>query len=122
MMTFRIVLGSVLLTSLFHGVAWACSCAETGSLEDSLAESDLVVYGEVISTKVRRRGLGCTMSSLDPMDVEIEVIEAFEGAEDGEVVTVTTASSGASCGVDFGEGERWLVFAAGEDLSVGLCG
>src|SRR5688500_18828343 len=115
----RVVVGSILLTSLVHGVAWACSCVPPGPLEEEIDAYDLVVYGEVISRRAHRRGLGCTRSSLDPVDVEIEVIEGFVGAEAGEVVTVTTAAGGASCGVDFAEGEQWLVFASGEDLSVG---
>lgn len=101
-----------------HGVAWACSCATLDTVEDALADSDLVVYGEVLSVR-GPFSLGCTISSADPMQVRVEVLEAFEGAEVGDVITIETARDGASCGVGFQEGEDWLIYASGG--STGLC-
>jgi hypothetical protein len=58
---------------------------------------------------------------MDPVNVRIEVIDAFAGAEPGDVVTVQTPAGGASCGVDFQVGSTWLIFAE-EDPKVSLCG
>jgi hypothetical protein len=83
-------------------------------------EFDLVVWGEVLT--VRDPLLGCfSNTSMDPVNVRIEVIEGFAGAEAGDVVTVQTPSSGASCGVDFQPGDTWLIFAM-KDGNVSLCG
>lgn len=102
-----------------HGVAWACSCAAPDSVEASFTDSDLVVLAEVLSVR-EPLSLGCTVSSADPMSVRLEVIEGFAGAEAGDVVTVTTARDGASCGVSFRAGESWVVYA--RDGQVGVCG
>jgi hypothetical protein len=122
-MIHRVVLGSILLSSLVHGAAWACSCigAPGNWTEEAVAEHELVVYGEILS--VRRPIGGCGGGGMGPYNrVRIEVIEAFAGADDGEVVTFSTSASGASCGIDFQEGERWVVFAAGDGPTAILCG
>ncbi|MBX2798163.1 MAG: hypothetical protein KTR31_10850 [Myxococcales bacterium] len=107
------------LPLVLHGVAWACSCLEPGSVADEAAASDLVVFGEVLSV-TEPPFSGCTgTSSADPMTVRIEVLEGFVGADAGDVIAVTTNRDGASCGVSFGEGETWLVYAVND--SVSLC-
>jgi hypothetical protein len=101
------------------GLAWACSCAEPPPVADALAEADQVFYGEVLSID-GPAGLGCGgVSSADPMAVRIEVRDAWKGTSAGETVTVETARDGASCGVDFVEGETWLVYAT--DGRASLC-
>ena len=109
---------SIGLVGLTHGIAWACSCASVGELPGELTEDDLVVFAEVVS--VQAPFTGCVMSSADEMTVQLDVIEGFHGASDGERITVTTARSGASCGVAFEAGETWLVHAF--DGHVSLCG
>lgn len=99
-----------------HGIAWACSCAEPGSVAEEAAASDLVVFGEVVS--VREPGLGCSQSSADPVQVRIDVLEGFVGAAAGDEVEVETAREGASCGVGFEEGQTWLVYAQGGSASL----
>ena len=102
-----------------HGVAWACSCAEPPPVADAAAASDLVVYAEVTQRSVVSSGCNGTISSADPVEVELEVIEGFVGADAGDTVMVETVRDGASCGVGFAEGERWLVYA--EDGQTSLC-
>ncbi len=113
----RPVVSLVALVAATHGVAWACTCVPE-PLDVLVDQSDLVVHGEILSVRGPIR-LGCG-SSLDSMNVRVEVLEAFVGAEAGEVVTVHTTRSSASCGVGFAEGDRWLVIAQGGQAW--LCG
>ncbi len=94
-----------------HGLAWACSCGEPPAVADAAADADLVVFGTVESVSGRGPRLCGSMRSDDAIRVEIAVEEAWKGANAGETVTVETAISDASCGVDFAEGESWLVYA-----------
>lgn len=55
-------------------------------------------------------------SSMDPVSVTFQVGSRWKG-ELGEKVTVTTASSGASCGFEFTKGERYIVYAGGEETA-----
>jgi hypothetical protein len=87
-----------------------------------VAGHDQVFLGEVLQGPLEPGFLGCAgapIGSADPMEYEVEVIEAFAGVETGEVVTVTSARSGASCGVEMSEGETWLLMVS--DGSVSLC-
>lgn len=115
----RILLGTLVLTALVHGAAWACSCVASGyGTADMVDDFDLVVWGEVLS--VRSAFVGCgPRSSMDPVNVRIEVIDGFAGVSAGDVVTVHTPSSGASCGIEFQPGSTWLIFAQ-DDRDVSL--
>jgi hypothetical protein len=113
----RVLLGSVALIALVHGVAWACSCPPDEWTTDEVLAHDLVVWGEVQAIEVDRRG--CGYSTMDPVKAQISVLEGFVGAEAGDTVVVTTHDD-ISCGVDFGEGERWLVVVNRDEI-VSLC-
>lgn len=116
----RVIVASTGLAALVHATAWACTCApRTWTPEELVDEHALLVFGEVLSVRTHA---GCGgVSSLEPMDVRVEVHEAWVGADAGDVVTVRTARSSASCGVPFEVGDTWLV-ASSDGETVSLCG
>lgn len=97
-------------------MASVCKCL--GEAYDPVAvrdASDQVFVGEVVSGP---RG-GCGGGNTDPVRYTLTVTEAFKGVDAGEAVEITTAADGSGCGVEFGEGESWLVYAV--DGRYGLC-
>ena len=107
-------------------VTYACSCAVSASPLEAMEQSAAVFEGTVVSIKEKFKIM---QSSADPVRVTFQVGARWKG-EMGEKVTVTTALSGASCGFEFTKGERYIVYAGGEEgegkggtakLTVSLC-
>jgi hypothetical protein len=116
--------------------AYACSCAGTSTVEESLRTSDAVFSGEVV-------GLGA--EDPEPRDdtplggVEFRVKESWKGVSDGSVIIYGQgegyfgeAGEGEmvvvnSCAVTFEQGESYLVYAyrggekAGGHLETDIC-
>lgn len=101
------------------GVACACSCAGPIEPKDAAERVDAVFVGVV--REIDRPG-GLIVSSADEVRVTIEVSAVHKG-DVPATVQVSTVRSSASCGYEFAEGERYLVFARGGmgELSTGLC-
>ncbi|MBA4085647.1 MAG: hypothetical protein C0493_12080 [Kytococcus sp.] len=83
--------------------AQACSCAQ-GSLEQHLADSDLVVEGTVTSVRTTGRERAYTF----------EVQRSWKGPR-RDVVTVRTRVDGAECGRTYAGGRPQVVLAVGSD-------
>ncbi|MDQ6421614.1 hypothetical protein RB620_19490 [Paenibacillus sp. LHD-117] len=100
--------------------AFACSCAMPASVAEELGRSDAVFDGTVIAGHKPRKWF--TESSADPVTWTFEAHEIWKGKV-APTVTVTSAQSGASCGVEFQEGKRYIVYArgTGDSLDVSLC-
>ncbi|MEK5034397.1 hypothetical protein MKY96_23315 [Paenibacillus sp. FSL R7-0302] len=94
-------------------VTYACSCAVSPSPLEAMEQSAAVFEGTVVSIKEKFKIM---QSSADPVQVTFQVGARWKG-ELGEKVTVTTASSGASCGFEFTKGERYIVYAGGEETA-----
>jgi len=122
----RLPLAFVGLQLAYSGVVWACSCAQDPLLTDPMGTADAaerVFIGEVVKVgEARSAGCGGTISSADPVEIEFEVIDAIKGVDDGEELTLVTARSGSSCGVETAEGEVWLLALEEGSDSLGLCG
>jgi len=107
------------LITLAPNTAHACSCVAPGSPIEEMRKSDAVFSGEVVDihTPVSSR-----FSSADPMFVSIEVDRVWKG-DVSLHETVRTAQSSASCGFNFEEGRRYLIYANKIDngISVSLC-
>lgn len=86
--------------------AAACSCAMPNPIE-ATARAEAVFVGAVAD----RRGpaAGQMVSSADPVEYLFAVEEVRKGPIVSTVV-VATALSGASCGMEFALGSRWLVY------------
>lgn len=101
--------------------SYACSCV-SGRPQDFAAWADTVFTGTL--TEVTPPPQREVMSSGDPVTYAFEVDAVHEG-DVGGTVEVTSAVSGASCGLEGLEtGTRYLVFATGDPgrLEAGLCG
>ncbi len=104
---------TVLLAATFNvHAAYACSCAGPWSTEESFRKADAVFSGEVADIgRLPAQPDGSTtlrMPYLNP--VNFEVGEAWKGVSRNPVV-VHGQGPEASCGIDFDEGEMYLVFA-----------
>lgn len=95
--------------------AAACSCVELTPSE-AFERADSVFVGEVDSFKVRSGIFG--QSSIDPATANFKVNEVWKGPQQARL-TVRTMRSEASCGFEFVEGFRYLVYA--RDGQTGLC-
>ncbi|WP_251035973.1 hypothetical protein [Paenibacillus sp. ISL-20] len=114
----------LLLVSLYKvkpADVFACSCAGSLTVEESLERSAAVFAGKV--TKLIGPKPKLVMSSADPVHVMLEVTEVWKGGLAG-MTELTTAMSSASCGYDqFAVGSEFLVFASAEsgELRTGMC-
>ncbi|GIG01258.1 hypothetical protein [Catellatospora citrea] len=106
------VLTSVLVVGP-SGTACACSCAEPNTAENT-AWADLVFVGVVVD--VDRPAF--SMSSGDLMTARLTVEQVRKGSATGHV-EVKTAIEGPSCGFDFVEGNRYLIYS--RDGQTSLC-
>lgn len=97
-MTAGLVVGPV-------STACACSCAEPNPTENT-AWADLVFVGVVVD--IDRPAF--SMSSGDLMTAWLTVEQVQKGSAQGRVA-VRTAIEGPSCGFDFVEGNRYLIYS-----------
>ncbi len=92
--------------------ALACSCNAPRSPSEVFGNSGAVFTGKVVDVQ----------SGDYSRTVQFDVDEAWKGVSQ-KTLTLTTAGSGASCGYDFEEGTRYLVYTDGgeESLQASLC-
>ena len=109
---------SLLALLSFPNLAHACLCASPGSPKEAMADADAVFFGRVTGMAVRSNDSG-TISSADPTTVEFDVIRVWKGPL-RETLTVETERSGISCGYEFKEGRKYIVYTWGGNRT-GLC-
>lgn len=108
----------------------ACSCAQFG-VEEAARGADAVFAGTVVGEQPVGAGKGPmgAMAATVPVPGAVGQIAytfAVDGVAKGDLpleVVVLAGGDGASCGMSFGMGERWLVFASwdGSVYTTGLC-
>ncbi|HJP71942.1 MAG TPA: hypothetical protein VJ975_09505 [Candidatus Limnocylindria bacterium] len=108
----------------------ACSCAQL-SVEEAAANAQVVFAGTVADEQPVARGDGPikAIAATAPMPGQLgAVLYTFkvDGVAKGDVgdqIELLGGGDGASCGMSFGLGERWLVFASwdGAVHSTSLC-
>lgn len=100
--------------------AHACSCVEIPSPEIALQRSAAVFAGEVLSVRQKGPNLFGGGYAEHPIRVTFRVTETWKGVE-ADRLTVHTSMS--TCGFDFDEGMRYIVYAyeTSEGLATGLC-
>lgn len=114
---------SILISSsalLFPARADACSCVEPGSVQESQVRSDAIFEGTVTTVKSSSGIL--SSSSVKAVKASFQVNEVWKGLVT-PTIEVLTAQGSDSCGFEFVEGERYLVYATatGKALEVSLC-
>jgi hypothetical protein len=92
--------------------AYACSCVPARPPLESRDEAQAVFSGTVSAVQPDAGGLLVTF----------DVDRVWKGPEDG-ALTLATSGSSASCGVEFVEGEQYLVYGLAQDgqLTTNLC-
>lgn len=90
-------------------VTYACSCVVPPPPLEAMEESTAVFEGTVISMKKSSKLM---QSTGDPVNVTFQTGAHWKG-QVGQQVTVSTAQASESCGFEFNEGERYLVYARG---------
>ncbi|MGM0883016.1 MAG: hypothetical protein ACQEXQ_18520 [Bacillota bacterium] len=106
-------------TLMLPNVALACSC-EAGTLQEMKDRSDAVFEGTV--TSVNQSTLSLIRSSAKGVKASFQVNEVWKGHVT-PTIEVYSTGSGDTCGYEFQEGERYLVYArsTGNSLEVSLC-
>ena len=91
--------------------AHACSCIPPRPPLEALERADAVFSGDVISISEPKGLFGSWLaSSTDPVTVEFRVHSVWKG-EIHETLFIQTAWSSASCGFEFVQDERYIVYA-----------
>ena len=115
------LIAAVVSATLFAGTgtALACSCMIPNA-EALLAESDGAFVGTLIERPQPRIGL--SSSSADPAAWVFEVEESYKG-DISSPITVISAISGASCGLELSEGDSASLFVHrnGDQWEGNLC-
>ena len=105
----------ILVLSAFGPVvrsAFACSCVLPGPACQAYWNTSAVFDATVIriSPVERTESIGDREFTYSDKIVTLTVHKAWKGAQPGPL-EVHTSGNGASCGYDFKEGQRYLVFA-----------
>ncbi|NEU31742.1 hypothetical protein GN156_13305 [bacterium LRH843] len=98
------ILISILIVTSFPSMTSACSCVES-SVEEQFDRSTAVFSGKVIDIREKKSKGRASKSVL------FEVIETWKGVQQSQII-ITTGLGGGDCGIDFKEGEEYLVFAS----------
>ncbi|MHA6484259.1 hypothetical protein ACX1C1_20405 [Paenibacillus sp. strain BS8-2] len=99
-----IMSGSVLIPKQ----AYACSCMQPVTVEEEKERSDAIFDGTVISSNKPKSSK--IFSSADSITWTFEAHEVWKG-EVTPIINVASALSSTSCGYEFQEGKRYLVYA-----------
>jgi hypothetical protein len=104
----------------FPREASACSCVKSDSIQEITSRSDAVFEGT--ATSVKSSSLTLFRSPAKAVKASFQVNEVWKGHV-APTIEVLTANSSDSCGFEFQEGERYLVYAAatGKSMEVSLC-
>lgn len=103
-----LLIGTALLF-LIPGTCFACSCVVPPDPATALEEAHAVFEGELLSVKQERYDDGLLRTIMLRDANLFEVNRTWKGAEETQIV-VYDNGGGASCGIDFQEGETYLVY------------
>ncbi len=91
-------------------MASACKCAELPNVEAEFESSKAVFSGKVADIREKRSLKGYLYKS-----VLFEVTNTWKGVNQSQII-ITTGQGGGDCGIDFKEGEEYLVYAKDSTL------
>lgn len=108
-------------------IVFACSCPGMPYPPEQAFESSRAVFSGTIISKATEGGssVGNGYAVFPHSRVQIQVLESWKGI-DSNTVTITTGISDDTCGFDFQEGEKYLIYAHddtqyGTEFTTGLC-
>jgi len=102
---FAFIFVFIFIIGSFPSITSACSCAELPSVKDEFERSKAVFSGKVVAIKEKRSFTGYTTQS-----VLFDVTSTWKGVDQSQMI-ITTGQGGGDCGIDFTEGEEYLVYA-----------
>ena len=102
------LLVSVMVFAANPGIAYGCSCGDSGSPWESLARNDVVFAGWVVSID---RPNAASLGFGDLTTVRFDVIRVWKGGVTQRQVVDATAF-GEDCTYQFEEGEGYIVYAS----------
>jgi len=111
--TVRTVLALAAGCLLVPTSADAC-CKTAPSVEAALATTDAVVVAEVLHIRSQRYPEGAAVGRPYRQMVEVKVLEAMKGAEEGEVLTFWHQGAGTSTSMNLREDQTWLLYITDE--------
>lgn len=108
----QLVCSALLLSLMALGAAdaAACECGGKGAPRQELRKAKAVFIGEVVEIKGGVNN--------EPYLVKFEVERHWKGVKGP---STTVLSPGGLCGISFGVGQRWLVYAYGDELWTDTC-
>jgi hypothetical protein len=112
---------SIYIAFSIPSTTYACSCAETPSVEEDLAKKTAIFSGKVIQISAENNS--SNKSTADQIAVTFEVESAWKGVDESQVIVYTAVSS-ASCGYEtFSLNNEYLIYAYGDKhkLGTGFC-
>ena len=116
---FSVVIFAVYAIWLFAdpGKTHACSCVDSGSPSEALGRADAVFAGEATAVQVWSRSWPI-ISSADRVSVRFDVNRIWKGPR-SDTITIKTVRSEVSCGYEFEEGRKYIVYVRNGET--GLC-
>lgn len=90
----------------------ACSCAEVQNVEEELERSEAVFSGKVLDIREKTNPSGYNYKS-----VLFQVAYTWKGVKESQII-ITTGLGGGDCGIDFKEGQEYLVYANESDADM----
>lgn len=109
-MRYTIFLFSVLMACLWISPSWACSCLPS-SIEEKIKNAFFVFRGIVIKKETIGNNINYRVRLTDTCNFPFPA-----------VAIVVTASSTATCGVDWLQLEQEYIFTTDENNKINLCG
>lgn len=117
----------VLVFGLSSNTIFACSCVGESTVEDAYNSSDIVVSGQVISTKdeyitdsARIKEMIALGISVDKVDkrlngfslkkVLIKIDTVFKGPATSDTLIIYTGVGGGDCGYRFKAGQKYVIY------------
>ncbi len=114
------------------GHVYACKCGGPWSVEEEFEDTELIVYGKVISkelvsiqetlkqdkvsdVKERLKGDNQKLQffeSYNVFEIKFEIIEKYKGTVLRDTMTIYTAPKAASCGYKFEKGKIYIVYGS----------
>ncbi|MGC6432976.1 MAG: hypothetical protein ACON4M_02155 [Crocinitomicaceae bacterium] len=113
---------------LFSVASYACNCNPGGTIDENVANSDVIIKGKVLSFSYTDKldTLGAVILG-DPRNTfakywkfyvkvyEVQVKETYKGFTKVDTINVVTGMNGASCGIDFTLGVDYIIYGFEKD-------
>ena len=119
-----VLLGIFIIVSLSSQTVNACTCGGKGTPCDSYGLAAAVFVGTVVAVRENERPKQTDQidTEWEPMAYRFSVEQSYLGVA-GTEIEVFTGSGGGDCGIRFGMGQRYLVYAYryGDKLSTTMC-